>query len=91
MKVVNNATMCTMCTECVKSCDRQNVALNLRPLAHDLSGTTATRPDEAWMCVILLALTLFHGFSMTTAWEDHAPGSMSLVKWLAVTLGTRRE
>ena len=88
LKVVNNATMCTMCTECVKSCDRQNVALNLRPLAHDLSGTTATRPDEAWMCVILLALTLFHGFSMTTAWEDHAPGSMSLVKWLAVTLGT---
>ena len=88
LKVVNNATMCTMCTECVKSCDRHNVALNVRPLAYDLSRTTATRSDEAWMCVILLALTLFHGFSMTTAWENHAPGSMSLIRWLGMTLGT---
>ena len=88
LKVVNNATMCTMCTECVKSCDRYNVALQIRPLAYDLTHTTARRSDEAWLCVILLSLTLFHGFSMTTAWESHAPGSMSFIKWLAINLGT---
>ncbi len=88
LKVVNNATMCTMCTECVKSCDRYNVAVNIRPLAYDLTHTTATRPDQAWLCITLLSLTLFHGFSMTTAWESHAPGSMSFIKWLAINLGT---
>ncbi|MCA9716138.1 MAG: 4Fe-4S binding protein [Myxococcales bacterium] len=90
LKVINNATMCTMCTECVKSCDRHNVAFNIRPIADDLSRPT-TRADEAWMCVILLSLTLFHGFSMTTAWENHAPGSMSLIKWMGVTFGTASE
>ena len=88
LKVVNNNTMCTMCTECVKSCNRYNVALNLRPFAHDLSRMVKYRADEAWMCLTLLALTLFHGFSMTTAWENHLPNTQSLLKWMALTFGT---
>jgi polyferredoxin len=90
LRVVNDATMCTMCTECVKSCDKDNVALNLRPFGHDLWGKTRVKPDEAWMCVILLALTLFHGFSMTTSWEDFMPGEASLMKWLTATVGLPR-
>ncbi|TPV92881.1 MAG: 4Fe-4S binding protein, partial [Myxococcales bacterium FL481] len=88
LKVVQNNTMCTLCSECVKSCHRHNVALNLRPFATDLVRNIRVRADEAWMCVTLLALTLFHGFSMTTSWEDHTPGAGSLLKWMAVTLGT---
>lgn len=88
LKVVNNNTMCTMCTECVKSCNRHNVAVNLRPFGHDLTRMKSFRVDEAWMCLALLALTLFHGFSMTTAWENHLPNTQSLLKWMQLTLGT---
>ena len=62
LRVLNESTMCTMCMECVRSCDRNNVAVNLRPFGTDLLGKIKVRSDEAWMCVILLALTLFHGF-----------------------------
>ena len=88
LRVLNENTMCTMCTECVRSCDQNNVAINLRPFARDLVHKVKIRSDEAWMCVVLLALTLFHGFSMTTAWENFNPGSPSLMKWMATTLGT---
>lgn len=88
LRVLDENTMCTMCTECVRSCDKDNVAINLRPFGRDLIQKVKVRTDEAWMCVILLSLTLFHGFSMTTAWENFNPGSPSLMKWMSTNLGT---
>jgi len=90
LKVINSSSMCTMCTECVKSCNRQNVAINLRPLGADLSNLRQPRMDEAWLALFLLALTLFHGLSMTPAWESFRPGDSSILKWMAVNLGTPR-
>lgn len=87
LKVVQDSTYCIGCTECIKSCNKYNVALNVRPPAVGLGSTWKPRPDEAWMCLILLSLTLFHGLTMTTAWESHAPGSTSVLKWLHLTLG----
>ncbi|MDH5493115.1 MAG: hypothetical protein OEY14_14265, partial [Myxococcales bacterium] len=87
LKVVQDATMCTMCTECIKSCDRQNVAINLRPFGADLSKGIAPKTDEAWLALMLLALTLFHGLSMTPAWESFDPGGMSILKWLGTRFG----
>ncbi|MGM0578126.1 MAG: 4Fe-4S binding protein [Myxococcota bacterium] len=88
LKHAVDATYCTLCMECVKSCRRQNVALNLRPFGGDLPRMRKARTDEAWLALSLLALTLFHGLSMTTAWESFAPGSTSILKWMSVTLGT---
>ena len=88
LKTVDDATMCTMCTECVKSCDKQNVAINFRPFGVDLTRIRPPKADEAWLAIILLSLTLFHGLSMTSAWENFRPGSTSLLKWLSTTLGT---
>lgn len=90
LKTVQDATHCTMCTECVKSCKRQNVALNLRPFGEDLRGQRTPTMDEAWLALMLLALTLFHGLSMTPTWESFAPGSMSILKWIGLTFGTSR-
>ncbi len=87
LRVLNEATNCTLCSECVKSCEKGNVAFNLRPFGRDLWAKVKIRRDEAWMCVVLLSLTLFHGFSMTTAWEDFTPGAPSLMKWLTAGLG----
>jgi polyferredoxin len=88
LKVVQSNTACTMCTECVKSCNRYNVALNVRPFAADLTRLRRFAADEAWLCLTLLALTLFHGFSMTTAWENFLPNTQSLLKWMALSFGT---
>ncbi|MDD9942988.1 MAG: 4Fe-4S binding protein [Myxococcales bacterium] len=88
LKTVQDATQCTACTECIKSCHKHNVALNLRPFGADLLTGHTPKRDEAWLALALLSLTLFHGLSMTPAWESFAPGQMSILKWLAVTLDT---
>ena len=88
LKTIQSSTLCTMCTECVKSCDKQNIAINLRPFGSDLREIEKPRLDEAWLAVVLLVLTLFHGLTMTPVWEDFRPGNESLLKWMAITLGT---
>jgi polyferredoxin len=91
LKTVEDATFCTNCTECIKSCNKQNVAVNLRPFGADLrSPTRVPRLDEAWLAVALLSLTLFHGLSMTPTWESFEPGAFSILKWTSVTLGVSR-
>lgn len=90
LKVLDEATHCTMCTECIKSCRRQNATLELRPFASDLRGGKVPKIDEAWFALALLSLTLFHGLSMTPAWENFAPGGDSILKALGLALGTPR-
>ncbi|MFQ5646075.1 MAG: multiheme c-type cytochrome [bacterium] len=60
---------CTLCTECVKSCPNDNIALNLRPPAADLSKGKG-RFDEAILALVLFAITSFHGLTMTPAWKE---------------------
>ncbi len=88
LKTVADSSLCTMCTECVKSCRRYNVAFNLRAFGSQLHTIERPRMDLAWLALTLLALTLFHGLSMTTAWENPLPGRDSLLKWMGVTMGT---
>lgn len=87
LKTLVDGTHCTMCGECIKSCNKNNVALNLRPFGSDLNTSREIRTDEAWLALMLLGLTLFHGLSMTPAWENFAPGSMSLIKWMTLHTG----
>jgi polyferredoxin len=59
---------CTLCSECVRACPEDNLALNLRPPAEDLLRKHRFRMDEAVLAVVLLALTSFHGLTMTPQW-----------------------
>jgi ferredoxin len=61
-------TYCTLCTECVRSCPHDNIAINLRPLATDLNHISRFKTDEALLAITLLALTSFHGVTMTPYW-----------------------
>ncbi|MDH3582665.1 MAG: hypothetical protein OER86_00430 [Phycisphaerae bacterium] len=61
-------TYCTLCTECVRACPHDNLEINIRPLGTDLYRKIHFRWDEAVFAVVLLALTIFHGVTMTPAW-----------------------
>jgi polyferredoxin len=61
-------TYCILCTECIKTCPRDNVALNLRAFGSDLTRLARTRSDEAYLCVVLVSMTLFHIITMTPVW-----------------------
>lgn len=61
-------TYCTLCTECIRACPHDNLNINVRPLGTDLLKKTKYRWDEASLAIILLALTSFHGLTMTPQW-----------------------
>ncbi len=63
-------TYCTLCTECVRSCPHDNLTLNFRPFGTDLERKKRFRWDEAILAIVLLALTSFHGLTMTPQWTD---------------------
>ncbi len=63
-------TYCTLCTECVRACPHNNFRFNLRPFGADLKEESEFRKDEAYLAVVLLALTSFHGLTMTPTWYN---------------------
>jgi len=79
-------TFCTMCTECFTTCPRNAPIIQIRPPGRDMARITRGRMDEAWLALVLLSLTAFHGLSMTPVWKDVRPGSRDVVGWIASTL-----
>lgn len=69
LKIMKNNTYCIMCAECFRTCKYDNVAFNIRPFSADLIDTAKPRKDEAYLAVILFALTAFHGLTMTPNWK----------------------
>lgn len=61
-------TYCIACMECVKTCKKQNATVQLRPFGIDLVKVGQTRKDEAWLILIMLAMTSFHGLTMAPVW-----------------------
>ncbi len=59
---------CLLCLECVRSCPEDNVAVSFRPFGAELAALPRPRRDEAWLALILVGLTTFHGFVMTPWW-----------------------
>ena len=71
---------CTLCTECVRSCPHDNLSLRARGLGKDLFSRDRFNWDESLLVVTLLALTSFHGFTMTPIWTRFN-------QWLRVETG----
>lgn len=65
---MERSSHCLLCLECVRSCPQDNVAVRLRPFAWELGELPRAGRDEAWLAVILVGLTTFHGFVMTPWW-----------------------
>jgi YHS domain-containing protein len=61
-------TYCIQCMECVQACPHGNLAVNLRPWGSDLASDGKPRTDEAYLALLMLAITGFHGLTMTPFW-----------------------
>lgn len=53
-------TYCLLCTECLKACPYDNLALCVRPFGADLLIHKGRRADEAWIALLLLGTGLAH-------------------------------
>jgi hypothetical protein len=62
-------TYCGMCTECLKTCPLDNVALYTRPFAADLAQTTGHKLDEAYKGLIMLACALIYSSVLLGPWS----------------------
>ncbi len=67
---ITQSTYCTSCGACVMSCPHENVNWQLRSVGHEITHASRPHWDEAWFILGLVALTLFHGFTMMPYWED---------------------
>ena len=67
-------TYCIQCTECLQACPSDNLAVNLRPWGSDLAAEGKPRNDEAYLALIMLALSGFHGLTMTPVWKQLVGG-----------------
>jgi hypothetical protein len=80
LATMDQNTYCIACMECVKTCEKGNVAVNLRPWGADLIGHHRPRSDEAYLALLMLSLTGFHGLTMTGAWGQ-------VTNWISTSFG----
>jgi len=88
---MNNNSNCIVCSECFKTCPHDNMSLNLRPLFADVSKGYAGRYDEAILVLALLALSVYHGFTMLPVWTGWAVKTMGGDYYLYMSLFTLLE
>ncbi len=86
-------TYCIQCTECLQSCPEDNLAVNLRPWGTDLAVEGRPRSDEAYLALLMLAISGFHGLTMTPVWgeltsalEAWLPGGPTMAFSVGMTL-----
>ncbi|WP_457665669.1 4Fe-4S binding protein [Thiolapillus sp.] len=73
-------TYCLSCGHCTLACPHDNVSWRLRPPSREAMLDARPHWDEAWFMLVLLTITLFHGFTMLDVWEN-------MVRQTAVWLG----
>ena len=59
---------CGLCTECLKTCPQDNVAVNVRPFGSDLFVESGRSLGEAYTAFIMLASVLFYSAVFLGPW-----------------------
>ena len=72
-------TYCIYCMECLRTCPHDNVAVNVRWFGRDLMKPSPVRFDEAAMVIVMLAMSTFHGITMTPSWLGIVSGLQSVL------------
>jgi len=61
-------TNCGLCMECLRTCDYDNIALNLRAFGADLRPRNQSKLDEAYKAFIMLGSALVYSAVMLGPW-----------------------
>lgn len=83
-------TYCIQCGECLQSCPHQNMTVQLRPWGADLAAQGKPRSDEAYLALLMLAMSGFHGLTMTPVWQqmlDAIEGGFSSGRVISFSIG----
>ena len=59
---------CGMCVECLKTCPKNNVVINLRPFGSDLLVSNERRLDEGYKAFIMLGCALLYSAVLLGPW-----------------------
>lgn len=80
---------CGLCMECLKTCPRDNIALNLRPVGGDLLAAGERRLDEAYKGFIMLGSALLYSVVLLGPWGwlKNWANLESLPHWALYALG----
>ena len=65
---LTNNTACGLCTECLKTCTRDNIAIFVRQPGADLLKTTGHKLDEAYKGLIMLACAFIYSTVLIGPW-----------------------
>ena len=78
-------TFCGMCTECLKTCPKDNVALYIRQPGADLLQTTGRRLDEAYKGLIMLGSAFVYSTVLigSYGWLKAAARDVGTARWFA--------
>jgi polyferredoxin len=82
-------TYCGLCTECLKACPRDNIAINMRPFGADLLVAKGRSLDEAYKALIMLACAILYSAVLLGPWgwlKDWA-NMITLPQWAAYAAG----
>lgn len=82
-------TTCGLCTECLKTCTLDNVAINLRPFGADLLEHREGRSDEAFKGLIMLTCALVYSAVLLGPWGElkAAANAVGTPAWLTYVAG----
>ena len=78
-------TNCGLCMECLRTCDYDNIALNLRAFGADLQPQNKPKLDEAYKAFIMLGSALVYSAVMLGSWGflKNAAYQVGTLPWLA--------
>lgn len=67
-EAMDRNTYCVLCTECIKTCPKDNIALNIRPVTKELMHPSDRSLDESLMILAAFSIVIFHGITMISPW-----------------------
>jgi 4Fe-4S binding domain len=82
-------TYCGMCTECLRTCPHDNIALNLRAFGADLLEPAGRRLDEAFKAFVMLGSAMLYSAVMLGPWSalKSAAYSIGSLGWATYAVG----
>ena len=82
-------TYCGMCTECLRTCPHDNIALNLRVFGADLLEPAGRRLDEAFKAFVMLGSAMVYAAVLLGPWSAlrSAAYSIGSLPWATYALG----